>query len=427
MKPNQRACLREFNKSPFLKYPVKGNISTTAHKVSLLVQVQLGGVEHPNEKEFAVLKRQFTTEKSIIFDRVQRLIRCVIDCKAVDCDAISTRHALGLARSLSAGFWENSNLQLRQIPQFGPVTVKRLISNNINSIEKLASLDTANIERILSKNPPFGKNTLQLLVGFPRLSLTSEITERITTKLGKPCVKVKVQLCYTNAKVPVWDGKKPSLTFTAETSDGILAHFWRGRMQQLEKGCELKFSVDLSCPDTEIKCYIACDDIVGTVQSSTLKPNIPPSEFPLAKRAIQSQTQRKNSRKSSYGKRDEFGGDDIDDDEMLAAMTRVEKEVVVDDFDEFVDMDEDSGTNPHSSSPPKSTKLQVSKSVQMPNGKWTCKHPCHASNLLKNGKPCKHRCCHEGIDRPPRARTKDTKPSGLNSRERKEGYNASYP
>ncbi|RDL39659.1 uncharacterized protein BP5553_03999 [Venustampulla echinocandica] len=429
MKPNQRACLREFNKSPFLKYPIKENISTTAHKISLLVQVQLGGVEHPNEKGFAVLKRQFTTEKNIIFDRIQRLIRCVIDCKAVDCDAISTRHALGLARSLAAGFWENSNLQLRQIPQFGPVTVKKLISNNINSIEKLASLDTASIERILSKNPPFGKNTLQLLVGFPRLSLTSEVTGRTATKSGgKPSVNVKIQLRYANAKVPVWDGKKPSLTFTAETSDGVLAHFWRGRMQQLEECCELKFTVELSGPDIEIKCYIACDSIVGTVQSSMLEPNIPPSEFPVQTRAEESHTQRKNSRRSSYGKGsskgDEFGGDDIDDDEMLAAVTSIEK-VAMDDFDGFVDIDDDSDVSPRPSDPTKSTTLQVFKSVQMPNGKWTCKHACHAANLLKNGKPCRHRCCHEGIDKPPRAKTKDSKASGSNSKGIKERSNPS--
>ncbi|EHL00396.1 putative ATP-dependent DNA helicase MER3 [Glarea lozoyensis 74030] len=35
MKPNQRPCLREINKSPFMKYPVKETISTTTHKIYL--------------------------------------------------------------------------------------------------------------------------------------------------------------------------------------------------------------------------------------------------------------------------------------------------------------------------------------------------------------------------------------------------------
>src|SRR5271169_5614576 len=102
MKPSERVCLREFNKSPFIKFPIKENISTSAHKISLMIQVQLGRIDTPTSKEFLVIRRQFGVDTSIIFDRIQRLIRCVIDCKAGDRDAISTRHAADLARSLSA-------------------------------------------------------------------------------------------------------------------------------------------------------------------------------------------------------------------------------------------------------------------------------------------------------------------------------------
>ncbi|KAH9903858.1 hypothetical protein F4778DRAFT_102414 [Xylariomycetidae sp. FL2044] len=40
--------------------------------------------------------------------------------------------------------------------------------------------------------------------------------------------------------------------------------------------------------------------------------------------------------------------------------------------------------------------------IQMPNGKWRCRHAC--SNGTKSGKPCKHQCCHEGLDHPPNPR-----------------------
>ena len=128
--------------------------------------MHLGGVEHPLDKEFGILRRTFATEKAIILERVNRLIRCIIDCKAVNCDAVSTRHALDLVRSLSAGYWENSNLQLRQISGVGPVLARKLVDNNVNSIGKLSSLDTASIERHAGKNPPFGKKIQQLLLGF---------------------------------------------------------------------------------------------------------------------------------------------------------------------------------------------------------------------------------------------------------------------
>jgi ATP-dependent DNA helicase HFM1/MER3 len=143
MKPNERVALREFNKSSFIKYPIKENISTTPQKIFLMVQVQLGGVDLPSNKDFLAIRRQFLVEKKVIFERIQRLIRCVIDCKSVDCDAISTRHALDLARSLAAEFWEYSNLQLRQIPQIGPAITRKLVANKVNSVESLANLDTA--------------------------------------------------------------------------------------------------------------------------------------------------------------------------------------------------------------------------------------------------------------------------------------------
>lgn len=201
MKPNERSFLREFNKSPFIKFPIRGTITTTPHKVSLLVQVQLGGIDYPNDKDFMVVKRQFGTDKAIIFERIQRLIRCVIDCKVYDCDSTSTRHALDLARSLSAEFWEYSNLQLRQIPQVGPVATRKLVNNNVHSIEELGNMDTGSIERIMSKNPPFGRKTKDLISGFPILKLNAESVGRVLAKQKKTLqIMVKARMWYENRK-----------------------------------------------------------------------------------------------------------------------------------------------------------------------------------------------------------------------------------
>jgi ATP-dependent DNA helicase HFM1/MER3 len=398
-KAKERPCLREYNKSPFIKFPIKEAINTAAQKVSLLIQAQLGGIEHPGKKDFAVLRRQFNTEKAIIFERIQRLIRCVIDCKAFDCDAIATRHALDLARSFSAEYWETSNLQLRQIPQFGPVAVRKLVSNNINSVEKLASLDTASIERYVSKNPPFGKKTQELLVGFPRFTLASQIIGRAVTKPGqKPKVNVKAILGFANAKVPVWSGRKPSLTFMAETSDGTLVHFWRGNVLKLEKGYELKFMVELSSPADVIKCWVACDDIVGTLRSSEVTHNIPASDFPAVPKETSIQ-KKPSTRKNSFSDDDEFGGDDIKDEDLLAATILVEKPESDYGSDGFADVDDFDHT-PGGSVAKTAKSAPVTEPVQMANGKWTCNHACRDGNLLKNGRPCKHKCCHEGLDKP---------------------------
>ncbi|KAF4626366.1 hypothetical protein G7Y89_g11796 [Cudoniella acicularis] len=417
MKPKERPCLRETNKSPFIKFPIKDNVSTTAHKVSLLIQAQLGGVEHPSDKDFAGLKRQFNTEKTIIFDRIQRLVRCVVDFKAANCDAVSTRHALDLARSLSAGFWENSNLQIQQIPQIGPVAVRKFVTSNINSVDKLVSLDSANIERIMSRNPPFGKNMQQVLAGFPLITLTSEIIGRVSMKSGqKPKVNVKVSLGFANAKVPVWNSRRPSLTFMAETSDGVLVHFWRSSIQKLEKGIELKFTADLANPSDEIKCYIACDDIVGTIRSNVLKPEIPSSDFPKPHSTKENEKQKSSSTgNSASGGGDEFGGDDIEDEEMLQAIQSIEKDVD-DNPDAFADVDEyfDQKETLHAPNSKNNKIAQAVDSIQMANGKWTCFHQCRGGKPLKNGQLCKHKCCHEGLDKRPKARTRTISSAGQN-------------
>ena len=406
MKPSERVCLREFNKSAFIKFPIKETVTTTAHKISLMIQVQLGGIDHPTDKDFVVIRRQFLVDKSIIFDRIQRLIRCVIDCKAVDCDAVATRNALDLARSLSAEYWESSNLQLRQVPNLGPVANRKFATSNVHSVEKLASLDTASIERIMGKNPPYGKKMQDSLLGFPRLTITSEVIGRATLKAGqKPKINVKAILGFTNPKVPVWAGRKPSLTFMAETSDGKLVHFWRGGIQKLDKGCELKFTAELSSPEDEIKCHLACEEIVGTVRSSILKSKLPVSAFPVPKLAkgdmLPTQT---GERRHDIGQEDEFGEDDIEDDEMLAVIKGVETPGSASGSDDFADIDD--FEKPIKTAGKAGQTVEVIESVQMENGKWTCNHNCRGGQLLKNGMPCKHKCCHEGLDKPRKVKKK---------------------
>jgi ATP-dependent DNA helicase HFM1/MER3 len=398
MKPNQRPCLREINKSPFMKFPIKDTIATTTHKICLLVQMQLGGIEHPTEKEFASMKRQFITEKSIISERISRLVRCVIDCKVVDCDAISTRYALDLARSVSAGYWENSNLQLRQIPNVGPVLARKFISNNINSIEKLSDLDTATIERYAGKNPPFGKKIQHDLLGFPRLTCAAELVGKHTKKSGKkPKVSVKVRLGYSNLKTPVWDGKKPSLTFLAETSDGVLVHFWRGGMHQLDKGYDIKFTAEISGVDDDITCRIACDTIIGTQYMRVLKHNIPACDFPLIPKQVVNNV--KPSRKVSS---DEFGSGDINDEELLDAASKVEK---LADEDGFYDVEDRLDTKSTTTANKRQSAVEQ-PALQMANGKYACNHVCRDGQPLKNGLPCKHRCCKEGLDKPRKSKAR---------------------
>ncbi|CAD6443757.1 87d6ab7e-c330-4c59-9a62-b32f5dcff704 [Sclerotinia trifoliorum] len=422
MKPNERSSLREFNKSPMIKFPIKDNISTTAHKIFLMIQVQLGGIESLANNDFRIISRQFNMETNIILDRVQRLIRCVIDCKAFDCDSISTRFALDLSRSVAAGFWEHSSLQLRQVPQIGPASLRKLAGNNVNSVEKLAGLDTAGIERVMSKNPPFGKKMKDNLMDFPRLTLTAQILGRALSKAGgQPKVKVNAVLGYANDKVPNWLNRIPSLTFITEISSGTLVHFWRGNIKRLLNGNTQQFTVELSSPDDEIKCWLACDEIVGTLQSCVLNHDIPAAEFPPPKAVVEEQPIINNSRMEQLATSDEFD-DGIDDDAMLAAAEQVEGgRRVSSDYgsDAFIDIDTIDLVSSDNNKRSREEVDQV-EPVKMDNGKWACNHHCRDGNTLKNGLLCKHRCCREGLDKPrkvtrKKSTTSSTEDQGLKS------------
>ncbi|RFU28853.1 hypothetical protein B7463_g7496, partial [Scytalidium lignicola] len=386
--------------------PVRDNETTTQYATSSKdrTDFQLGGVEYPNNNDFNLIRRQFMMETKTVFERIQRLSRCLADCKLADCDAISTKRTLDLIRSISAGYWEYSSLQLRQIPNIGSAAVRKLTSNNVHSVEQLVNLDTAGIERVMSRNPPYGKNMRDILAKFPRLNLTAKNEGKVASKPGElPKVLVRARLNFENASVPIWAGRTPSVTFMAEHSPGRLVHFWRGNIKNLQKGYELSFKVELTSPEDEIKCYLACDDIIGTNCSSVVKPDLLASAFPVRKLEKQ-QLKLSFEKADNAGKveNDEFGFDDIEDEELLEVVKGVERPSSdygsVGHLEEFEDIDnvitEERIAN-------KSQCLKVvAESVQMDNGKWTCNHACSGGMVTKNGRECKHKCCHEGLDKP---------------------------
>ncbi|KAI0120824.1 P-loop containing nucleoside triphosphate hydrolase protein [Hypoxylon sp. NC0597] len=413
-KPEERHLFRELNKSPFILHPIKEAISQTWHKVFLVVQVHLGGVELPSEKGFGRTRHRIATEKAAIFDRLNRLVRCFVDCRAFDGDGLSTKAGLELARGLAANSWENKPSQLSQIPGFGPVTVRKWVSHGVHTVLGLADRDFEEIERISSRNPPYGMNLLTTLGDFPRLDMKTQLitaTERQLQPQKTVTVTLKVNLRYCNAKTPpTWNRKVPAVTFVALTTDGNLAYFWRGNLRKIDKstGLNLKFPVALTGPDQKISCYFSCEEIVGTQIAKVLEPNIPEKAF--KKRIIQP-PQHEVPPMGSLDDDIDYGDipdEDIlnialttaaqaDDVELLESLDPLES--VEDDFpliDEVLPRE----TNPSSTSGP----------IKMYNGRWMCNHRCRNGGLTAAGKPCTHKCCHEGLDKPrPPPREKKTK------------------
>ncbi|KAI0444217.1 hypothetical protein F4803DRAFT_274918 [Xylaria telfairii] len=411
-KPAERAVFRGLNKSPLILHPIRETLTLTWHKIFMIVQICLGGIDLPTDKDTDFIRQDLLREKRMVFDRMKRLVRCVIDCKAFEGDGLGTKAALDLNRSIAAQAWENKPAQLFQIPGFGPVAVRKWISHGVHTVLDVADKSILDIERIASRNPPFGRNVHKLLENFPRLTLKADIVESKALNFGSNdpvSVTIKTRLGHLNSRgVPCWKDRIPVLSFIALNSDGSLAYFWRGNMKKLEKpnGLEIKFPVALTAPNQTICCYFSCEEIVGTQVMKTLEPNIPASVF----RNIGCQTtQPAISKPGSVGIEEDY--EDISDEAMLEALELPRPSDPAPSLKSsglFDNMDEDFPLIDELLMP-EDVPSGVEK-AKMDNGKYPCNHQCRNGGLTKLGKRCNHKCCREGTSkyRPPKLAKKSS-------------------
>ncbi|KAI8964500.1 P-loop containing nucleoside triphosphate hydrolase protein [Daldinia sp. FL1419] len=416
-KPEERAVFRDLNKSPFILHPIKETLTQTWHKIFVMIQVHLGGVELPNEKGIGLLKQRIAMDKAAIFDRMNRLVRCFVDCRAFDGDGLGTQIGLELARALAANSWENKPSQLSQIPGSGPVMIRKWVSHGIHTVLGLADRDFGEIERISSRNPPYGMRLLKTLENFPRLAMTAHLitnTKGLLRAEHAVTVTVKTSLRYCNEKgVPRWNDKIPAVTFMALTTDGNLAYLWRGSLTKINKstGLDLIFPVGISGPEEKISCYFSCEEIVGTQVTQTLEPNIPETVF--ESKNIQSVHRRAVTIDSSE---DDMDYGDLPDEDLhaaLASITQDDRAESLDFPDPIYDIEEDFPLI--DAVLPQETSVLASEPAKMENGKWMCNHHCRNGRPTGSGKPCTHRCCHEGLDRfrpPPQNKKRDKEATG---------------
>ncbi|KAB5583218.1 hypothetical protein GE09DRAFT_1247408 [Coniochaeta sp. 2T2.1] len=276
-KPADAPILREVNQSSFILYRISEHLTKTWQKISLLVQAQLGAVDYTDTHQLRIEKRG-------IFERLQRLLRCLIICKGVDHDSVSVKTALELARSLAAGSWEARPTELVQIPNIGPVSMRKLVSQNIRAVKDLVGMDCGQLERLLSRQPPFGKTLSDTLNNFPILHLELSIPSRKDISATEDAVTVPVlaTLRYLNPTgLPKWNSKIPSASFIAETTAGLLCYSWMGSLGQIktDTGLEFRFGANVTTLDQQIVCHFSCAEIVGTIVTKTLDHGLPNAAF----------------------------------------------------------------------------------------------------------------------------------------------------
>lgn len=403
MQAGEKSFYKEVNKAPEIKFEVKVDVALPQHKISLIIQAELGHVALPDSGDYRKKHAQYRLDRGTIFAHANRLIRCLVDCQVQLSDAVSARHALELGRSLAAHVWDNTASQLRQVDGLGEVAVRKLAAGSITSIDALLNTEPSRIELVIGKNPPFGHQLLKKLESFPSLRVSVQETGR-DVRVGKGAtIKAIAEVGFLNKIIPqIFNKKRYHVCFLAEDSHGSLLEFRRFTPKQLEAGAQVYFSVDLTKPTTHINCHVMCDDVAGTSRYATLDlSGISDSIYPpqqqqnLANNNKEMQVIEKHTSQNSD---EEFGDGGIDDDDLLAIDAHESALEVVEDIDVILETEDWKKMKPSKSD--QNDDLGSTKSrepTQLPNGRWTCQHDCHTRD-----KTCKHKCCKEGVLKPKR-------------------------
>lgn len=415
LKAGEKALYKEINKANGIKFPIKVNLALHAHKTSLLIQAELGGVEFPADEQYGKHKRQYNQDKVLVFSHLNRLIRCVVDCRLHLRDSVGARHALELARSFSARVWDNSPLQMKQLPEVGQVAIRKLAMGGINSLEALESTEPHRIETLLSRNPPFGQKLLGHLKDFPKLRVSLKLMGKNFRQKQSIQCNIKAECGFLNDRPPTMFHHQPIyVCLLVERSDGFLVDFRRISAKQLVNGQEILLSASLTQHDQYLTSYVMCDEIAGTLRYAELKHDVPASAFPQPllrhqdietapaseddnqenMTAVQRIKSRRTIQKVPAARgEDEFLDSDFDEQEFIALAAA----------NEVVDRRNANTAFASMQSqwkPAQSLKGAVSAEtwnpVQLENGKWACNHKC------KDKSVCKHLCCRDGVDKAPK-------------------------
>lgn len=278
IKQSERGFFRYINEQTPIPYLVRETVGQAWHKAFLLVQIDLMKTGWPN-KLSAAARKDLMRDRGHIYSLLDRVLRCIIDIFGQRMDGRGVNVALDVLRSVKAGVWEGNDTELLQVEGIGTKKMEKLVQAGIKNIRQLSNLEFYHIERLLSRNPPFGQQLRHQLAGFPLLRLKLDVfrefkppfspTQGATSASTRVSTWIaQIVLGYDNERVPHWDKGNPCVTLVIEGEDGRLVWFWRGSVKKLEGGKEIFICLDAPKGE-QLKVAFACEGVVGTMLRGT--------------------------------------------------------------------------------------------------------------------------------------------------------------
>lgn len=136
MKQQNKKLYKTINENPLILYPIKNKtIDQPSHKVNLIIQFELGGLEFPTFNGAMKGHYDFLIEKMMVFKNIPRILKAAIDVYVEKKDSSTLSKLMELSRCAIARTWENSAQVLKQFDGIGPVYAKKLMSKGIKTID----------------------------------------------------------------------------------------------------------------------------------------------------------------------------------------------------------------------------------------------------------------------------------------------------
>ncbi|GAA6026781.1 hypothetical protein JCM8097_005857 [Rhodosporidiobolus ruineniae] len=393
----EKSVLGKYNKN--LKFPAE-KVASAADRTMIILQLVLDGVPGTELKSDNINPLM---ESRAIFSAAVRIAKAMVDV-AVEREDGAVRTVLELLRSLNGRCWDSSSFVLRQLEGIGEKSYKALVDAGIRGFEDVWNAEPERLEIILSRKPPFGRKMIQQAKTFPQFELTL-VSNNETTLTDGVQVDASFELRLKETKPPAMTKRGPIklwATIASTTSDGEFIDFRRVRLDTLlATPKQFDLSVVLVKPSQRIVVSVSCEVLAGTEVKANYKPYTKPSAFAIptlgpsdwdeemdelpVKQRQPEPPKPAPATKSSLNKPAPVRKKTIEltapsevksvDANRLKPLTTVADEA---------DEEDDPYVEPR----------------QREDGKYECNHACHDKTS------CKHLCCREGLDRPPRRKAK---------------------
>ncbi|KAG9256918.1 Sec63 domain-containing protein [Emericellopsis atlantica] len=266
----EKAFFRTINETKPIPYLIREAVSQPWHKVFLLVQIDLMNDGWPS-KLSAAARKELHGERGRIYNILEKCLRCLVDILGQRMDGRGVTTGLDVLRSIKAGVWEGNGQDLLQVEGIGPARAEKLAKAGVRNIRQLSGMDFFHIERLLSRNPPFGQQVLRAVACFPLLNLKLDVVSRPPGgREGDSTWIARILISYDNEEMPQWKKARPWTTLVIEGENGRLVWFWRGSTKKLSGGKEIVVSLNAKKGE-QLKVVFACEEVVGTLIKETFR------------------------------------------------------------------------------------------------------------------------------------------------------------